>query len=400
MITDVVVVGGGVIGTAIAYYLTRLGISVVLIEKGDLASGASGACGGSVSMQTKRDGPVLASALRSQELYRSLGDELGHDLEYEEQGSLIVAETAAEHDYLTKLAAEQRSAGLHVEWVDGVVVTDTGASLAPSVVASRYCPSDAEVNPLAVVFAFADAAKKRGARLLTHTRVTGIGMHNDRIVGVETDRGDVVAPVVVNAAGAWAPALGKMAGVLVPVRPRRGVVLVTEPVPFRIRGTLFSTRYLMSKRPGALALAGGAEPSFTGGLVLAQTVSGNLLIGSSREDVGFEVGAPPEIVEFIAQEAVRILPALSSVSLIRTYAGLRPLTSDGLPIIGTVPGLTGYVLATGHEGDGVALAPWTGKAVATLVDTGKGSDELAPFGPQRFAAERELNRVVGHAEFG
>jgi sarcosine oxidase subunit beta len=209
-------------------------------------------------------------------------------------------------------------------------------------------------------------------------------MHNDRVVGVETERGDLAAPIVVNAAGAWAPAVGEMVSVSVPVKPRRGVVLVTEPVPFPVRGTVFSTRYLMSKRPSAKASAGGVELSFSGGLVLAQTLAGNLLIGSSRDDVGFDARTPPEIVEFIAQEAVRILPALSSVSVIRAYAGLRPLASDGLPIIGAVPGLSGFVLATGHEGDGVALAPWTGKAVAALVESGRPSDDLAPFSPQRF----------------
>jgi len=393
MIADVAVIGGGVIGTAITYYLTRRGMSAVLVEKGDLAAGASGACGGSVSMQTKRKGPVLTCAMRSQELYRGLGDELGRDLEYEEQGSLIVAETTVEHEYLMKLAAEQSAAGLNVEWLEGAAARECGAVLAPSVVAARYCPTDAEVNPLSVVFAFADAAKKRGAKLLTRTRVTGIRMHNDGVVGVETDRGDVAAPIVVNAAGAWAPTLGQMVGVSIPVKPRRGVVLVTDQVPFRVRGTLFSTRYLMSKRPPAKASTGGVELSFSGGLVLAQTGAGNLLIGSSREDVGFDVRTPTEIVEFIAQEAVRILPALSSVSLIRAYAGLRPLTSDGLPIIGTVSRPSGFVLATGHEGDGVALAPWTGKAVAALVETGKASEDLAPFDPQRF--ELDFDPALG-----
>jgi sarcosine oxidase subunit beta len=396
MIADVAVIGGGVIGAAITYYLTLRGLSVVLVERGDLASGASGACGGSVSMQTKREGPVLACAMRSQEQYRALGDELGRDLEYEERGSLIVAETAAEHEYLTKLAAEQSAAGLKVDWLDGAAAArECRVELAPSVVAARYCPTDAEVNPLAVVFAYADAAKRRGARLWTHTRASRILMHNDRVVGVETERGDLAAPIVVNAAGAWAPAVGEMVSVSVPVKPRRGVVLVTEPVPFPVRGTVFSTRYLMSKRPSAKASAGGVELSFSGGLVLAQTLAGNLLIGSSRDDVGFDARTPPEIVEFIAQEAVRILPALSSVSVIRAYAGLRPLASDGLPIIGAVPGLSGFVLATGHEGDGVALAPWTGKAVAALVESGRPSDDLAPFSPQRFdvaaAAERGSN---------
>lgn len=393
MIADVVVIGGGVIGTAITYYLTCLGMSVVLIEKGGLASGASGACGGSVSMQTKREGPVLTCALRSQELYRSLGDELGRDLEYEERGSLIVAETDAECAYLSGLARGQESAGLAVEWLDGAAAREWGETLSPSVVSARYCATDAEVNPLAVVFGYADAARARGARLWSHTRVNDIRTHGDKIVAVVTDRGIVAAPTVVNAAGAWAPAIARMADVHLAVKPRRGIVLVTEPVALRVRGTLFSTRYLMSKRPVAKASSEASEVSFTGGLVLARTAAGNFLIGSSRDDVGFDVQAPPEIVEFIAQEAVRILPSLSSVSLIRAYAGFRPLTPDGLPIIGAVPGLGGLVLATGHEGDGIALAPWTGKAVAALVANEKPSETLALFGLERF--KPESNSMVG-----
>ena len=383
--SDVVVIGGGVVGTAITYYLAVRGLAPTLIERHDLASGTSGACGGSITMQTKRAGPVLGCAIQSQDLYRALGDELGHDLEYQEQGSLVVAETDDELEYLTALVAAQAVAGLHLDWLDGPAARAWG-DLGRSVQGASFCPTDAEVNPLRVVFAFGEAARRHGGRILTHTRVTGIRADRDGVAGVQTDRGDFAARTIVNAAGVWSPMIGQMVGVDVPVRPRRGVVVVTEPAPFSVRGTLFSAKYLISKRhPAGGSTANDGNSTFTGGLVLSEAVAGNLLVGSSREFAEYDVGAPVDVIDFIVREAVRIIPAIAGVRMIRAYAGLRPLSGDGLPIIGNVPRLPGLVLATGHEGDGVALAPWTGKAVADLIVSGAPSEELAPFDPRRFA---------------
>jgi sarcosine oxidase subunit beta len=382
---DVVVIGGGVIGAAITYNLAVCGVEVTLVERGELASGTSGACGGSIAIQTKGAGPVLECARFSQQLYRTLADELGQDLEHEQQGSVIVAESDDELRHIMALAAVQQAAGLDIELLDGPDARAWAPGLGPSVRAASFCAGDAEVNPFRVVLAFAEAAQQNGAQLRTHTQVTGIDVAQGRVTRVRTEHGDIGAGAVVIAAGAWTPTIGRMVGVNIPVRPRRGVVIVTEPAPFRVRGTVFSSRYLASKRylPDETTTVPDTESGFTGGLVLSQAAAGNVIFGSSRELAGYDVAAPIEIVEFVAREALRIVPVIAQVRMIRSFAGLRPLSNDGLPIIGRVSGICGLVVATGHEGDGVALAPWTGQAVATLIVTGEPPLALRPFDPDR-----------------
>ncbi|HWP02552.1 MAG TPA: FAD-dependent oxidoreductase [Gemmatimonadaceae bacterium] len=378
---DAVVVGGGVIGSAIAYYLSRRGFAVTLVDRDDLASGTSGACGGSITMQTKQVGPVLSCALQSQKLYRGLSDELAMDLEYREHGSLIVAETDAELEYLRMLFDAQQATGLRIQWLDGTEARAWGPGLGSSVRAGTFCSTDAEVNPLRVVFALSEAARRNGAVIKAHTAVTGIRVENGRVVGVRTNRGDIATPLVVNAAGVWVPLIGQLVGMTIPVGPRRGVVLVTDNVPIRVLGTLFSTKYLISKRhPEGHARGLDTRTRWTGGLVLSQTVAGNLLIGSSRETSNYQADVSLEVIEFIAREALRLVPVARVAQLIRAYAGLRPFTSDGLPIIGEAPSPAGFIVAAGHEGDGVALAPWTGSVVAELIASGEPPDDLRPFG--------------------
>jgi sarcosine oxidase subunit beta len=379
---DAVVIGGGAIGTALTYYLSSRGCAVALIERRGAGSGTSGACGGSITMQTKRAGPVFEAARKSQGLYRGLSDELSLDLEYREGGSLVVAETDSELEYVMRLSRAQQAAGLSISWFNATTARAWGPGLGPSVLGGSYCPTDAEVNPLKVVFGFADAAKRLGATVWTHTCVTGIRVQRGHVAGIHTDRGDITAPLVVNAAGVWSAEVAELAGTVVPVRPLRGVVLVTDVAPFRVPGTLFSARYLLSKRHQVDDAANAHEQAWTGGLVLAETEAGNLLVGSSRELSSYSVDARPEIIEFIVREAVRILPVTAGLQLIRAYAGLRPLSPDGLPVIGETS-LPGFFVAAGHEGDGIALAPWTGKAVADLLTREDRSEDLAAFSPRR-----------------
>jgi glycine/D-amino acid oxidase-like deaminating enzyme len=396
---DVVVIGGGIIGAAITYYLAASGAAVTLLERNDLSSGTSGACGGSVTLQTKRTGPVLAVALESQRLYCGLSDELAYDLEYQQDGSLIVAETDVELEYLATLNAAQKATGLDMTWLDAAAASEWGEGLGPSVRGASFCSTDAEVNPLKVVFGFAEAARRHGARICTNTEVTGVRIDRGRVTAVQTDRGAITTQSVVNAAGVWSPAIGQLAGANLPVRPRRGVVIVTEPAPFRVLGTLFSTKYLTSKRHLDSASTPASNGDVvSGGLVLAETAAGNLLVGSSREFAEFDTRVPAGIIAFIAREAVRLLPTIAHVRMIRAYAGLRPFSPDGLPIIGNMPGIEGFVVATGHEGDGVALAPWTGKTVAQLITTAERPEHLAPFDPQRFDPPTDVYAAAGRRD--
>jgi sarcosine oxidase subunit beta len=256
--------------------------------------------------------------------------------------------------------------------------------LGAHVLGAAFCELDGDVNPIRAALAFASAARRHGARILARTCVTGIRRAGGTILGVETDAGPIAAKVVVNAAGVWAPALGAMVGVTIPIRPRRGMILVTDIRPRTVSGTVLSAEYLVSKfahdEPPAAA---GVTTRLAGGLVAGQTRSGNLLIGSTREWVGQDTRVTREGLAHIGGRALRMMPDLRHVNVIRTYAGLRPATPDGLPVLGPVPGVEGFIVAAGHEGDGIALAPWTGQVVADLI-----AGRAVPESLQRFALRR------------
>jgi sarcosine oxidase subunit beta len=352
------------------------------VECGDLASGTSGACNGGIAMQTKGSGIKLKVALESREIYQSLSEALGEDLEYEIEGSMIIAETEEEVDYIHSLAEKQRMIGLNMELLSRKEIQERQPALSDCVLASTFCSIDGTINPLKVTFGFARAARKEGANIHTYTEVQGIRVHRGRVSAVITDRGNIRTEMVVNAGGIWAPEIGNMVGAEIPIRPRRGMLLVTEAIPPIIRGSLNSAKYLMSKY--SEGTSGKSGKGISGGFGLRTAKNGNLLIGSSREFVGYDNNTTFEGISFIGREAARLLPILRHVSLIRTFAGLRPSTPDGLPILGGVPEVQGFIMAAGHEGDGIALAPITGKLIADLIAKGEYPEELAQLNIQRF----------------
>jgi sarcosine oxidase subunit beta len=211
------------------------------------------------------------------------------------------------------------------------------------------------------------------------------------VTAVETDQGRFSAGVVVNAAGVFAPRVGEMAGITLPIRPRRGQLLVTAATKPMIRHCFISARYIAAKHNPELAKGNGE------GIAIEQTESGNLLLGSTREFVGFDRRTTVEGLRGIARRTISVLPGLSTLNVIRSFAGLRPYTPDGLPILGPVEGVDGLIMAAGHEGDGIALSPITGKLIAQFIVEGRTEIPLDPFRLERFRnstdpAEKELDR--------
>jgi sarcosine oxidase subunit beta len=214
--------------------------------------------------------------------------------------------------------------------------------------------------------------------MATGEEVKRIEVAEGRTTGVLTDKGRIGAPVLVNAAGALAAEVGRMAGLEVPITPRRGQILVTAAVPLLLRHCLISAQYVAAKFKPELAEKGGM------GFSLEQADNGNILIGSTREFVGFDRRTTFEGIRTIAGRIVPVIPALARVPVIRTFGGLRPYTPDGLPILGRVDGLEGFVMAAGHEGDGIALSAITGELIADLIATGRTQFPLDDFRLERF----------------
>ena len=376
---DVVVIGGGIIGTAIAYFLTRQKTDVILLEKNGIASGSSGACDGAVAMQTKKPGIHLKLALESQALLRRLQSTLPVPIEYEENGGVIVIETEDEMTVMEQFIEAQRQAGLEVELLDRAQLRSLAPHLSDHLIGATYSPGDGKINPMALTIGFARGAEQMGAEVFTNTAVLDIEVEKGQIQAVVTTAGRVETRMVVNATGVYAARIGRMLNIEIPIKPRRGQLLVTEARPDLLKPWLGSANYITAKFNPQLAEKGAT------GISLDQTKNGNFLIGSTREFVGYNKQTTVKGLKQIASRAVRILPDLKHVNLIRAFAGLRPYTSDGLPILGEVENIKGLIMAAGHEGDGIALSAITGKLISGLILDGKTDVDLNRFNLNRFS---------------
>ncbi|MFF2363242.1 NAD(P)/FAD-dependent oxidoreductase [Streptomyces sp. NPDC058122] len=374
---DVVIVGAGMVGAACALYAAREGLDVAVVDRGPVAGGTTGAGEGNLLVSDKEPGPELDLALFSGRLWADLAEEHGKAVEYEAKGGVVVASTPAGLAALETFAAGQRTAGVLAEPVAADQLHDLEPYLAPGLAGGVRYPQDTQVMP---ALAAARLLKASGARLLTGRTVTEVLRARDGSVrGVRTDRGDLHAPAVVNAAGTWAAEVASLAGVTLPVLPRRGFVLVTEPLPRRVRHKVYAADYVADVASDSAALQ--TSP------VVEGTAAGPILIGASRERVGFDRSFSLPVVRELAAGATRLFPFLSEVRALRTYLGFRPYLPDHLPAIGPDPRVPGLLHACGHEGAGIGLSTGTGQSIArVLAGTAPGLD-LAPFRPDRFPEE-------------
>ncbi|MGW2772350.1 NAD(P)/FAD-dependent oxidoreductase [Streptomyces olivaceoviridis] len=375
---DVVVVGAGMTGAACALYAARAGLDVRLVDRGPVAGGTTGAGEGNLLVSDKEPGPELELALLSARLWAELAGELGAAIEYEPKGGLVVASTPGALAALRDFAADQRTAGVTAVPVDAGQLADVEPHVAPGMAGAVHYPQDAQVMP---ALAAAHLVRASGAALHTGRTVTGVlRTARGAVRGVRTDRGDIHAPAVVNAAGTWGGDLASLVGVRLPVLPRRGFVLVTEPLPRMVRHKVYAADYVADVASDSAALR--SSP------VVEGTAAGPVLIGATRERVGFDRSLSLTAMRALAAGAIGLFPFLERVRALRTYAGFRPYLPDHLPAIGPDPRVPGLFHACGHEGAGIGLAPGTGQLIAQAL-TGKAPElDLTPFRPERFDTEK------------
>lgn len=390
--TEVVVIGGGLIGCSVAFYLSKEGVDVILVEGKDLASGTSSACSGGVSLHSKQSGILLRLTRLSIDLYQNLSNELGYDIEYEQHGGLVVAETEAQWSFMNEFVQIQRQAGVKVQLIDGKEANSLQPTLSNEIVGAAYYPEseDGKVNPLYLTFGFAHGAKREGAKIFLNTSVKNIKMASSGVYTVQTNRGEIRTRFVVNTAGVDAPQIGKMLGLEVPITPLRGQLVVTETLP-RLFATssILDGSYIMTKfaPDNQHRVTQDSVPvSFTA----HQMQNGNFMFGSTKESVGYNRQTTAEGISAIIKGAVKFFPGLSNLHLIRTFAGLRPHTPDGLPILGRVEDIDGFFMAAGHGGDGVALAPITGRLITELIVEGKTTVDIRKLAFARFSNNEKL----------
>ena len=371
------VVGAGMVGAACALYAARAGLDVVVVDRGPVAGGTTGAGEGNLLVSDKEPGPELELALLSGLLWTDLAQELGPAFEYEPKGGLVVASTPESLTALTDLARAQQAAGVTTEPVTADELPSLEPYLAPGLAGGVLYPQDAQVMP---TLAAAHLLRASGAQVETGRTVTEVLRTADGAVrGVRTDRGDLHAPAVVNAAGTWGGEIAALAGVHLPVLPRRGFVLVTEPLPPRVRRKVYAADYVSDVASDSAALQ--TSP------VVEGTAAGPVLIGASRERVGFDRSFSLPVVRALAAGATGLFPFLAQVRAMRTYLGFRPYLPDHLPAIGHDPRAPGLYHACGHEGAGIGLATGTGHLIAQLLGGKRPDLDLTPFRPDRFTEE-------------
>ncbi len=353
--SDVVVIGAGIIGCTAAYFLTLEGHRVTILERGDVASGTASASGGWVIIHDKETSAEVALALESRRLYDRLASDAG--VEVHRGGGMSLATTSEEWARLRRQAEVAVSGGASVELLTAPTVRDFEPEIARDIVGATYCADEGTVHAPQVCEVLIRAVKARGGEVLTGDPVTAVTVTGGKVVGVRTTTERIAASVVVCACGVWSPAVGKLVGVEIPVIPRRGHLLIMETSPIR-RPVL---------EAGYLDVSGGAQLDAHGVRTIVQPRGdGTCVIGSSREFMGMDTTVDPNLVERIRQRAARFVPVLATTRLARVTVGFRPYTPLGRPIIGWT-GPDGFLVATGHEGQGVTLAPITGKLVSDLI---------------------------------
>lgn len=373
---DVVVIGAGALGAACAYYAARAGLRVLVVERGQVAGGTTSACEGNLLVSDKEAGPELDLALYSHRLWVTDLAEHGPRWEFEAKGGLVVASSGSGARTLAGLTARQRVAGVEALDVPAGAIHDYEPHIADGLAAAAFYPQDSQVQPMLLTAHLIRLARERGARIRTGTAVTGMLRDGERMVGVQTSGGAVAAGQVINAAGPWAGDVARLAGVHLPVLPRRGFILVTQPLPRIVFHKVYAGEYVA----GTTSSDAGLQTS----TVIEGTAAGTILIGSSRERVGFDRTASLPALRRIAAGALELYPSLATARMMRSYLGFRPYCADHLPVIGPDPRATGLWHATGHEGAGIGLSVGSAKLLVQQLTGAETDLPLGPFAPERF----------------
>ena len=347
---DAVVIGGGIMGCATSYYLTKAGIKdVVLLERDVLLSGSTGRCAGGFRQQFPTI-PECQLAKESIDMIKALNDNLENDFEYTEGGYLVLSYTK-EHAIDAKVKiAMQNKLGINVRWMENNEISDMAPWLNADegFLGAAFCPTDGVLNPFKFTFAYAEEFKKNGGTIMQHTNVTGIEIHNNSSYVIKTPQGNFNTGLLFNCTGAYSAEIGKMLGYEIPVIPLAREKIVTEPVnffqPFLCNSPLHTLHF-------------------------NQTKHGNFLM--SCADLSIKQRSDLKNTWRFTQETAssvrRLVPSLGKIKIMRQWSGFYETTVDGKPFIGGIDDLKGFAQIVGFNGHGMMLAPAAGKAIVNYV---------------------------------
>lgn len=368
MASSVIIIGGGISGAATAWELARNGISVTLLEKGELASMASGwtLAGVRQSGRHPAELPLAESAVRR---WEGLAEELGVDVEYRQQGNLRLALTDTDVPIIKQVVADGNAAGIDMTWLDGPeAVREIAPALTSDLAGASFCATDGHANPTKTVHAFADAARQAGADIRTGVEVTGIEVAHGRVTGVRTADEVLSTDRVIVAAGVYAPWLLAPLGIRVPMQ----VVLVSA-IQTEVREPMLAQ--VLGIPTGGFAGRQQADGRFR--------LTGSSVPWNESHQTAENVMPPLSQLADIITWTSRLIPSLGNVRAARIWSGLIDKTPDALPVIEVTPEVDGLVIATGFSGHGFCLGPVTGEILADLAVEGTTRHPVAPFARAR-----------------
>ncbi len=390
---EVLIVGGGIAGASTAYHLAAHGRRVTLLERGEIASGASGVNMGGIDSVGWGTRPDLQAHLTagSVDIFKAVQLDEGEDIEFRQSGALQAIHTPEQYEFERRRVELLRARGQQVELLTTREARSLEPGFSPALLGAMYSPLRSQADPARATRALATLAAQRGATILTHHEVTALEPRPAGGWVARTSQGAVVSGEVVIAAGAWCAPVGALLGLEIPIVPVRGQMWATSPLPPAVFQTIASAESQLAwhldpgGEPPFLTIRGGTR--VTRHLYGRQRRNGEIIFGGDRELVGWNTMPDPGGIEVNRRHAAEVLPFLGELPIAKTWAGLMPFPLDGKPLIGRIPGRDRAWIVSGLASSGFGRGPMAGKLLADYLHTGTPAPVLAEADPARRVRE-------------
>jgi glycine oxidase len=366
--TDVVIIGGGVIGCSIAYQLSKTGVQVSILEREEIAAEASSAAAGLLAPDMVLTGPevvanlFLASWSMTAEIIAEIEAMSDTQVEYFQTGVLHVLRKEDDQSALQGFADIWQVQGSDVKWITVDQVYEYEPLLHRMFDAALYVPEAASIRPRLMTKAYAEAARRSGAKFYERTEVTGFQQVSGKVIGIQTAQGQTIhCDCAVIATGAWSAQIGSWLGLTIPVFPARGQILSLRQPEAPLKYTIIGN-----------------------GIYIVPKIDNTVYVGATVEQAGFDKSNTAGGIAWLLSSAIQLVPRLEQAAIVDIWSGLRPWSQDSYPILGRAPGWENVILATGHGPGGFELSAITGKTIAELITTGQTPVLIQPFSLERF----------------
>ncbi len=361
--SDVIIMGGGIMGCSMAYQMAQKGLKVILLERGRVGEEASGRNGGGIRQQNRHPSE-LPLATEAVKLWASMKEELDWDVGYRVNGNLQLVTSEAEHKTFRKIPIWEKEMGLEVEFISA----DEARCLVPTLskdvelLGATYCPTDGTANPMLATKAISKAALRAGAEIKEYEPVSGLRVEGKKVVKAQTKKSDYAGQYFINAAGPWAHEICNWVGLNYPITVKRSQIFVTEAVsPIIKQFVSFDVGYLR------------------------QAIEGNIHLGIKSQPVeNFDKRSTVQAFRDLGHRLPQLFPFLRQINIIRAFAGITHWTPDAIPILDKAPDLENFFLTAGFSGHGFCLGPIVGRLLAEWIVDGQSSIDLNPFRWTRF----------------